>query len=126
MGDVAAAAASIRAALRTVPDVRHYAQLSGPVDPPATILPPPALRFGGRSSSPTEASWVVALVVGRHDRSVEQLWELLPRVVDVLDGLRDDHVDVVVSQDSGAQPGTYPTGSGELPAYLITLEVSLL
>lgn len=120
MGDVvAASAALISAALRGVAGVGHYRQMSGPVDPPATVLPPPALTWSYGGSDPSDASWTVALVVGRHDRAVEQLLSLLPRVVEAVDGLDGR----VVVKD--ARPGTYPAGGLELPAYLISIDVCL-
>jgi hypothetical protein len=118
MSPVTDAADMISEALAAVTGVRHHRQMYGLVDPPATVLPPPALRRRSMSSDPTDASWVVALVVDRGERSQEQLMELEPRVVEALYALED----VAVGE---SRPGTYPSGGVELPAYLIDIDVAL-
>jgi hypothetical protein len=112
------AAGRISTALSVLTGIRHHRQMYGLVDPPATVLPPPTLRRGAMTAEPTEASWVVALVVDRGERSQEQLEELESRVADALYGVED-----VVVGDS--RPGTYPSGGVDLPAYLIDIDVSL-
>jgi hypothetical protein len=115
---VSAATEAIGGALSAVTGVRYYRQLGGSLDPPATVLPPPRLAWGGYRSEPTEATFTVGLIVDRTGREVEQLETLLQPVVDALDDLDD----VVVTS---ADLGSYPAGGVELPAYLITLEVAL-
>lgn len=109
---------AIGAALSSVTGVRYYRQLGGSLDPPATVLPPPRLSWGGMGSEPTEATWTVGLIVDRTGREAEQLEALLQPVVDALENLHD----VVVTT---ADLGSYPAGGVELPAYLITIEVAL-
>jgi hypothetical protein len=115
---VAAAAETIGQALAGVVGVRYYRQLGGALDPPATVLPPPRLSWGGYGSDPTEAVFTVGLIVDRTDRVVDQLETLLPLVTAALDALTDVAV-------TSADLGSYPAGGVELPAYLITLEVAL-
>lgn len=115
---VSAATDAISAALSGVTGVRYYRQLGGSVDPPATVLPPPRLTWGGMGSAPTEATFTVGLIVDRTGREVEQLEALLPPVVDALESVTDVAV-------TAADLGSYPAGGIDLPAYLITLEVAL-
>jgi hypothetical protein len=115
---VSAAVAAIAEALSSVTGVRYYRQLGGSVDPPAAVLPPPRLSWGGMDPEPTDATFTVGLIVDRTGREVEQLEALLQPVVDALESVTD----VVVTS---ADLGSYPAGGVELPAYLITLEVAL-
>jgi hypothetical protein len=117
---IAAAADAISEALAAVDGVRHYPGLlgGGAIQPPATVLPLPELTWNGPSAEPTDATWVVALVVARDGREVTALWSLLPRVAEAL----EDVTDVVVTS---ARFGTYPAGGADLPAYLISVEVAL-
>lgn len=115
---VTAATDAIAAALSGVTGVRYHRQLGGLVDPPATVLPVPRLTWNGPGSEPTEATWTVGLIVDRDGREAERLESLLPLVVAALEDLDDV---VVISAD----PGSYPAGGAELPAYLITVEVAL-
>ncbi len=119
MNPVQEAVELLRAALEGVVGVRHYRLMSGPVDPPASVLAPPALQWNALGPDPTEATFRVALVVARDDRTVDQLIALYPLVVEALDGL-DARVQV-----RSAEPGVYPAGGVELPAYLFDVDVSL-
>lgn len=115
---VQAMAAALSGALRLVDGVRHQQFLGDDVDPPATVLLPPSLTWDTYVPQPTSSEWQVALVVPADERALTRLWALLPRVTAALDGVRD----VVVLR---AEPGTFPVGSVELPAYLITVETAL-
>ena len=119
MNPVQEATDLLRDALVAVVGVRHYRQMSGPVDPPAAVVAPPALQWNALGPDPTEATFRVALVVARDDRTVDQLIALYPLVVEALDGL-DSRVQV-----RSAEPGAYPAGGVELPAYLFDVDVSL-
>lgn len=120
MNPVQQAVELLRDALEGVVGIRHYRLMSGPVDPPATVLAPPALQWQALGPDPTEATFRVALVVARDDRTVDQLIELYGVVVEALDGL-DGRVQV-----RSAEPGVYPAGGVELPAYLFDVDVSLV
>jgi hypothetical protein len=106
-------------ALADIDGVRHYRLRGGAVSPPATILAPPTVTWNGMAVEPSDASWVVALVVADAERSDEQLWSLLPAVYSALDGLNGR----VVVRD--ARPDSYPSGGVNLPAYVFNLDVSL-
>jgi hypothetical protein len=115
---VAAASEALAAALRSVPGTRYYRQLGGPIDPPAVVLPLPRLVLNGYYPEPTEATYVVGLVVDNTERAIEQLEELIVPVLSALEGVTDAAV-------GPADQGTYPAGGVSLPAYLITVEVAL-
>lgn len=118
MSAVAEMAEALRAALRGVEGVRHLTDAGESSDPPATTLGPPSLTWSGDLAEPREATFPVALVVPADERAFDRLWTLLPLVAAALDGVPD----VVVRR---AEPGTYPAGGVELPAYLIEVETAL-
>jgi hypothetical protein len=113
------AADELSEALAAIDGVRHYRLRGGAVSPPATILAPPTVTWNGMDADPTDASWVVALVVADAERCDEQLWALLPAVYAALDGLNGR----VVVRD--ARPDSYPSGGVSLPAYVFNVDVSL-
>lgn len=117
-GKVRAAAEALEAALREVADVRVFRDAGANVDPPAVILGAPALTWEGVCLEPTEARFMVHVVVKANERALETLWELIPLVSEALDGVSDASV-------RRADPGTYPSGGSELPAYAIQVDVAL-
>lgn len=112
------AAEALVAALQTVDGVRSYTDLGAVVDPPATILGPPALSWQGIGSTPAEARFLVIVAEQADDRAMPRLWDLVPRVAEALEDVQDA---VVIS----ATPGSWTTGGTELPCYEITVEISL-
>lgn len=116
---ISAAATAIVEALDTVDGVRSYTDLGAVVDPPATLLGPPALTWAGVGSAPSEARFLVVVVVQADDRAMPRLWDLVPRVVEALE---DNVQDAVVVS---ASPGVWTGGGTELPCYEITVEISL-
>lgn len=116
MNAVTEAATALGEALRGVEGVRYTADISAVIEPPATLLGPPALTWDAFCAEPTEARFVAFLIVARDERALPRLMELLPRVVAAVDAVTD----AVVTR---ADPDIYP--SGELPCYKIQIEVSL-
>jgi hypothetical protein len=112
---VAAATDALTTALRGVDGVRFYRQLGGAVDPPAVVLPIPRLVMGRMDPEPVEATYQVGLVA---DNSEWALETFIQPIVAALEGVTDAVVGPI-------DPGTYPGGSVQLPAYLITVEVAL-
>lgn len=93
------------------------ADLGEITSPPAVALSPPSLReFTG--FGPRVATWTVAMVVASGDRVVDDLYRLLPLVVEALDGTAD----AIVTR---ADAGVYRPGATELPAYFVSVEVAL-
>lgn len=85
-------------------------------DPPVLIVTMPSLTYDAYVPGPTEASFKLPLVVPADDRSGDQLLSLLPVVQQVI----YDSDDAALT---GAEPGSW--GSPPLPAYLLTIEVSV-
>lgn len=117
---IAEKAAELAEALRTVtlPGFRVYPDVGPGVSPPGAVVGAPTFRWETGSAAPTSARWPVWLVVTAGDRAAQHLWELLPPVTEALDGVLDAAV-------VEASPGTYPTSGGDLPAYIIEIEVNL-
>jgi hypothetical protein len=115
---VEAARAELVAALKTVQGIRTYPEPMVAVAAPGLVVGIPALEWQTTCLDPTTARWPVYLVVQKDDRSASRLFEMLPRVTAALDGVRDAAV-------VRADPTTYPHDSGDLPAYLITVEYAL-
>ncbi len=86
--------------------------------PPSVVVGPPALEWEGGCPGPTGARFLVYVVVDQADRALESLWDLVPQVAAVVD---EDTAGVVVR----AEPGVYPAGGTDLPAYVIEVEVPL-
>lgn len=115
--------AALRAAADALPaedTFRVLGELADDVDPPAVILAPPELDWSDApiGTGPTLATWTVALVVGATDRTVAELYRLLPVVTNALDGVANAVMRT-------GEPGTWQSGSTPLPAYLLRVEVAL-
>lgn len=113
-----AAKAALEEALRTVPGQRVYPDVGPAVDPPGTVVAPPALQWEGACTGPTSARFLVWLVVTNDDRAPQRLLTLLEPVTEALDAVDDA---VVVRAD----PGRYPITNGDLPAYEIQVDYAL-
>lgn len=115
---IATAHEALSAALETVDGLRVERDPGAVLDPPAALVGPPMLQFGGPSSDPVGARWIVILVVNYDDRAFPRLWELIPEVTAAIESLTD----AVVSE---ATPGTWQNGAISLPCYEISVETSL-
>lgn len=113
------AAEALQAALKTVPGTRVYTDPSAMVDPPGLVIGPPRLQWQTMCTGPTEAVFTVYVVTALNDRTLERLWELVPQVADAVD---NNMYDAVVLR---ADPGVFPAGGPDLPAYEMTIEISL-
>jgi len=118
MNAVSDMAASLLEALRGVDGLRVSMDTGGTVSPPEAVLHPPTLVWDAFVSTPTTATFTASLVVAADDRAMERLWDRLPAVTEAVDTVPDA---VVVR----ATPGTFTSGGAQLPAYLLTIEVSL-
>lgn len=112
------ARAALADALTTVDGVRYYADLAATVDPPGTIVSPPALSWESHCADPTEAQFVVYLITNANERAVDVALDLLPTVTDAIETVPDAVV-------TAAIPGVWTAGTNDLPSYEITVEVSL-
>lgn len=118
--NVAQAALELQVALKTVRDMRVHTDLAATVDPPALVIGPPALTWAGHGDGPNLATFIVYVIVPADERAPERLWELVPTVAAALENYPD--ADITVSQ---ANPGRWPGGGGDLPAYEVITEVAL-
>ena len=115
---VATAHEALSTALETVEGLRVFRVPGAVLDPPAALVGPPLLSFGGPDSDPIGARWVVIVAVNFDDRAFPNLWELIPQVTAAI----ESQTDAVVSQ---ASPGTWQNGAISLPCYEISVETSL-
>lgn len=116
---ITAAAGALREVLEDLDGLRFYDDLAAVLDPPAVLLGPPALEWGGRpGNGPVNARFLVIVAVAADDRALPRLWELVPQVGDAIESA----VDAVVLT---ATPGSWMSGGTDLPCYELTVEVSL-
>lgn len=108
------ATADLAAAAAGVDGVRVRA-LGEAVTPPAVVVGPPRLTPLTTCPGPSTASFPVHVVVGLDDRALERLWELVPAVWEAIE---ENTPAVVIAAD----PGTYSTGTGDLPAYQLQVD----
>lgn len=118
MSAVSDMADALLAALRAVDGMRASLDVGGTVNPPETVLGPPTLTWDAYCSGPSTGTFTAYVVVAQNDRAMEQLWDLLPALTEAVDSVPD----AVVTR---ATPGTFTSGGASLPAYLLTIEVSL-
>lgn len=120
MNTIQQARAGLAKALREVPGLRVYTQLGEDVDPPAVMVSLPRVTFEGRyAGEPTGATFTIPVFARMEEDTSNNLARWLTVVAEVLDGLNDQ-----VSLGP-AEPGTWPAGGIELPAYLLQVEVAL-
>jgi hypothetical protein len=113
------AAEALYAALAAVDEVRLHRGIGAVINPPATALGPPEIEWTAYSAEPTGATFQVALIVAKAPDAMDELFRLLPGVVEALHGVADAAV------RSPAKPGTWPSGGVDLPAYLIDVDYAL-
>ena len=107
-------------ALATVDGLRIARGVGVRLDPPAVLVAPPRLRWGGFGPEPTEATFTVPVCVRADERAMVELMRWTPLVVEAIDGI-EGRVAV-----QSADPGLWTSGGGvDLPAYLIQVEVGL-
>lgn len=110
--------AALTAAVGSVEGIRASTDPGGALDPPAAIVGPPALTFGGPTSDPVGARFVVIIAVAFDDRAIDRLFEFLPEVTAAIESLTDG---VIIN----AVPGAWQSNQTALPCYEITVEMSL-
>ena len=116
---VATATAEVKSALATVPGATVTTDPGATLAVlPALVLGPPRLSWESGCLGPTEALYIVSVVVDQDERAIERLWDLVVAVGNAVDG----HSDGVVVQ---ADPGVFPSGPAQLPCYDVQIEVPL-
>ncbi|GAB3154253.1 hypothetical protein GCM10027258_57850 [Amycolatopsis stemonae] len=115
------AVAALKAALVTVEqlDKRVYEDPSATVPGISAVITPPTLTWGAYGgSAPTDATFVVHLVVPFDEYATARLFELVEPVVTAIEA---DPLFAVVS----ASPGLLQQGGTQLPTYALTVDVGL-
>jgi hypothetical protein len=118
MSIVAAAAAQIQEALDALEEIRTHSDPAAVLDPPAVVLGPPTLTWLTGCVEPNEAVFPVIVVVRADSRAMDNLWDIVPKVVDALDSLPNVQV-------NNAMPRTWGVGDKEFPAYEVPASVAL-
>lgn len=119
LNNVEQAIAALYGALETVAGLRIARGVGMRLDPPAALVAPPTLTWDSYALEPTEATFVVPVVVGQTERALSELLAWTPLVVEAISGVQNAAV-------RSAEPGTWASGGPDLPAYLIRVEVGLL
>ncbi|MEV6879113.1 hypothetical protein [Amycolatopsis sp. NPDC051128] len=122
MTQIEDAAAALKAALATVEqlDGRIYENPGATVTGVSAVVTPPTLEWGsfGRGAGPTEATFVVHLVVPFDEYATDRLY---PLVEPMRDAIEADPLFTVAS----ASPGLLQQGGTQLPTYAFTVDVGL-
>lgn len=111
------AAEALLTALDTVDGAKAY-RVGDNITPPALVVGPPVLSFEGYCPGPTEARFVVWVVVAADSWSMDRLWELVPAVAAAVETVTDASV-------TSADPAVYQAGDLDLPAYSLLVPVTL-
>jgi len=118
MSAIADAVAMLDAAAKTVPGVEVSTDLGAALNPPTVMISPPQLSWDGYNVEPTEATFLVFVIVAFDDYAIEKLYQLVPQVAAALDANTDGSVRT-------AAPAVFQSGGHDYPAYEITCEVPL-
>lgn len=86
---------------------------------PAIVMGPPEMLWATACPGPNDIRLILYVVVDADERALERMWDLVPIVANWVEANTDA---VVVNPVS---PGSYVSGTTELPAYKITIEVPL-
>ncbi|QFU87877.1 hypothetical protein [Amycolatopsis sp. YIM 10] len=118
MNPIQAAHEQLTAALSTVDGCRVYG-LGDSIAPPGLVVGAPRLAWDAYNTGgmPTSATFPVFLVVGFAERTLPELYELVPVVAQAI-----ETTDATIA---GANPGTYVGANTELPAYTFDADFPL-
>lgn len=119
MNSVQAVRADLAEQLDELPGLNVSRQLGQTMELPAVIVSLPRLVFEGPNpGEPTQATFLLALMVPRDEDVSDSLAEWITKVAEQI-----DRWDSAVVRN--ADPGTWPSGGIDLPAYLIEVEVAM-
>jgi hypothetical protein len=111
--------AALGAACAVIEGVSVYTDPGANINLPAVQLGFPELTFETYSTSdPTTATFEIACVVASDGYTLTRLWPFTESVIDAIYGVTDAVV-------TGAIPRSVTVGGTQLPAYILTCEVSL-
>ena len=115
---VAVAVQRLAAALSTIPDLRVVTSVAASVSPPAAVIGPPKLawRVYNAGSQPITGQWNVHLVMPMNQYAMDTLLSLIAAVASAI----ETYTPGVVASSG---PSTYPSPSGALPSYVLTVQM---
>lgn len=119
MSSVGEAAQQLQTAVMSA--VRVYPDPGASIDPPAAVIGPPQLSWSTFATEPTQATFLVHVIVAADDRALPALWDLVPAVSAAIAGATPDRF--VVQR---AEPSVWSAGGADLPAYLVTVDTTLI
>lgn len=96
-------------------------QVGQSVDPPALVLSLPQLLFEGYCADPllpSSGTFIVWVVAPSDEWAMGRLWDLVTLAATAVETVSDAGV-------SRADPAAYPMGTVDLPAYMLTVPVTL-
>lgn len=90
-------------------------------DPCSVVLGPPRFSWVGMCTpnEPDVVTFTAWLIDRQDERSLERLLAWLPELIEVLQDIGDD------STVTECVPAAYPAGAIDLPAYMLTVELTL-
>ncbi|MFI5607775.1 hypothetical protein [Amycolatopsis sp. NPDC051903] len=112
------AVAGLKEVLETIPDLVVYLDPGASVQGLGAVITPPILSWESFCEDPTEATFVVHLVVPFDEYATFRLYELLEPVVTAIQS--DPRFSV-----SSASPGLLQSGGAQLPTYAISVDTAL-
>lgn len=118
MTSVREAVDGLQTALETVPDLGVYQDPGATVQGTGAVITPPSVVWGAYRSEPTEATFIVHLVVPFDEYATARLYDLVEPVQAAIEA---DPMFAVTS----ATPGLLQQGGTQLPTYALTVEVGL-
>lgn len=119
MTNIREAADALETALKTVPGIRVYQDPGATVQgTTSAVIAPPSVVWGAFRAEPTEATFIVHLVVPFDQYATARLYDLVEPAVAAIE---NDPAFAVTS----ASPGLLQQGGSQLPTYALTVEASL-
>lgn len=113
-------AAALLAALGTV-DGCSSGQMGQSIDPPGLLLSLPQLRFEGYCAdplAPSSGTFIVWVIAPSDEWAMGRLQDLVIRAATAVEAVPDAGVE-------RADPASFPAGTVDLPAYMLTVPVTL-
>lgn len=118
---IAAACHEIADAIQTVPGLRVEIGVGRNISPPAVIVSPPRLTWGGygQHGLPQTAQWVVYFIVNFNEFAIDVILDQIAAITAAV----ELHTRGVVLS---AGPTSYPSTQGPLPAYGVTVQMEVI
>lgn len=118
MSNVTDAATALKNAIDELVELKATTDPTTGIHPPVAVIGPPVLTWGPDFVEPMSAEFTVMVIVSNRAYDVEKLWDLVQLVAAKVDEVENA---VVIR----AMPFVFRSGSSELPAYAVTVEMEL-